>query len=145
MPTWTLAARAWPAIPADGFLAVNPSKALAYAAALFGAAAVVVGAFGAHLLEGRIAADLMSVYEVGVQYHFYHALAVLALCLGMRGAWNRYFAAAAWCWIGGILLFSGSLYALALTGIRALGAITPLGGTAFIVGWVLLIPGWRRS
>lgn len=124
---------------------MNPPKTLAYAAALLGAAAVVVGAFGAHLLKPRIGADLLAVYEVGVQYHFYHALALLALCLGMRGVWNRYLTVAAWCWIGGILLFSGSLYALALTGIRALGAITPLGGTAFIVGWVMLIPGWRRT
>jgi uncharacterized membrane protein YgdD (TMEM256/DUF423 family) len=92
-----------------------------------------------------VAADLLDVYEVGVTYHFYHALALLSLCLGMRSDWNRWFSAVAWCWVLGTFLFSGSLYLLALTGVRALGAITPLGGTAFIVGWLLLLPGWRRA
>ena len=113
-------------------------------AALCGAAAVIVGAFGAHFLEARLSPGMLDVLEVGVRYHFYHALAILAVSLGVRpGGWNRFFTAACWCWLAGVLLFSGSLYALALSGIGALGAITPFGGTAFIAGWLLLIPAVR--
>lgn len=109
------------------------------AAALFGGLAVIIGAFGAHGLKARIPAELLDVYEVGVRYHFYHALALLALAVGGAGLWqSRWTTAAARAWMAGILLFSGSLYLLALTGIRWLGAITPIGGVAFVIGWACL-------
>jgi uncharacterized membrane protein YgdD (TMEM256/DUF423 family) len=104
------------------------------------ALAVACGAFGAHGLRARLDAYSMSVYEKAVFYHFVHALGILCIAILARtnaitisGA-NR----TAWLLLLGILVFSGSLYALAVTGIRILGAITPIGGVAFIAGWLLL-------
>ncbi|MHB8668455.1 MAG: DUF423 domain-containing protein [Burkholderiales bacterium] len=100
--------------------------------------AVVFGAFGAHALKGRIAPELMPVYRTGVEYHFYHALGLILVGLAAlhlpESAWLR---GAGWAMLAGIVLFSGSLYLLALTGERWLGAITPFGGTAFIAAWAL--------
>jgi uncharacterized membrane protein YgdD (TMEM256/DUF423 family) len=101
---------------------------------------VAAGAFGAHALKARLPADLLAVFETGARYEMYHALGLVA------AAWaaSRAPAAAAWAgWAGwlfvaGTVLFSGSLYALALTGVRALGAVTPLGGVAFVAGWIAL-------
>ncbi len=93
---------------------------------------VVLGAFAAHGLKSRLTPEMMAVFETGVRYQAYHALGLLLLA-ALRGPQS-----AAWCFVGGIVLFSGSLYALALTGARGFGAITPLGGVLFIVGWLLL-------
>lgn len=93
---------------------------------------VALGAFGAHALKGRLSPEALAVFETGVRYQAYHALALLLLA-ALRGP-DR----AAWCFVGGIVLFSGSLYALALTGVRWLGAVTPLGGLLFLAGWLLL-------
>ena len=102
--------------------------------------AVAIGAFAAHGLKGKLPVDLFEVFEVGARYHMYHALALL----GVAWAATRWPGApttwAGWLFVAGIVLFSGSLYALALTGIRSLGAITPLGGVCFLAGWVAL--GW---
>jgi uncharacterized membrane protein YgdD (TMEM256/DUF423 family) len=106
-------------------------------AALFLFAAVAAGAFGAHALRARLAPDLLAVYQTAVQYHFWHALGLLAV--GLMYAQrpdSGALAAAAWLLIAGLLLFSGSLYALALTGVRGLGAVTPVGGVAFLAAWV---------
>lgn len=101
--------------------------------------AVAFGAFGAHALEGRVEASLIAVYETGARYHFYHALALIAVSVAAsRWPGASLTSVAGWCFIAGIILFSGSLYTLALTGIRQLGAITPLGGVAFIAGWICL-------
>ena len=108
--------------------------------------AVGLGAFGAHGLKDKLSADMLAVYRTGVDYHFYHALGLLAL--GMIAAhlpesdlvkWSGGLMAA------GIVLFSGSLYLLALTGTRWLGAITPLGGAAWIVAWALLAAALLRT
>ena len=108
-------------------------------ASLFGALAVALGAFGAHALENRLSADLLSTFEVGVRYHFYHALALLGV-VAVISRWPEASAAvwAGWLFVIGIVIFSGSLYILAFTGIRWLGAITPIGGVAFIAGWICL-------
>ncbi len=104
------------------------------------ALAVAMGAFGAHGLRNRLDAYSLSIYEKAVFYHFVHALGILLVAAFARtnlisnSGQNR----VAWLLFIGILIFSGTLYALALTGIRALGAITPLGGLAFIAGWLLL-------
>lgn len=107
--------------------------------------AVAAGAFGAHALKTRIDADLLAVYQTAVQYQFWHALGLLALgiLIGQRPN-ERAFRVAAWLLIAGMVLFCGSLYALALTGIRGLGAITPIGGVSFLAGWAVLAwAAWR--
>ena len=106
--------------------------------ALSGALAVAAGAFGAHALRGRLAPDLMAVYQTGAQYQALHALALLASAWAVTRAPGAWAAAAGWLFLAGTLLFSGSLYALALSGVRALGAVTPFGGVALVGGWLAL-------
>ena len=100
--------------------------------------AVGLGAFGAHGLRTRLSPEMLAVFETGVRYHMFHALALLvtALVMGHMSGWLV--ASAGWFFTAGIVLFSGSLYLLALTGITILGAITPLGGLAFLIGWACL-------
>lgn len=97
--------------------------------------AVAAGAFGAHGLKSRLEPDLLEVFEVGARYHMYHSLALglLAVCGLAREDFR--IQGPAWCFLAGTLIFSGSLYLLALTGVRWLGAITPLGGLTLLVGW----------
>jgi uncharacterized membrane protein YgdD (TMEM256/DUF423 family) len=100
---------------------------------------VVLGAFGAHLLENQLTADALDVYETGVQYHMFHAIGILLIALLIDRLPSRKLAIwAARLLLIGIVLFSGSLYALSLSGVKILGAITPLGGVAFIAGWIIL-------
>lgn len=106
--------------------------------------AVAAGAFGAHALRARLAPDLLAVFETGARYHMYHALALLATAWALArwpGPWP---VRAGWLFLAGTLLFSGSLYALALSGVRWLGAITPLGGAAVLAGWACLLLGALR-
>jgi uncharacterized membrane protein YgdD (TMEM256/DUF423 family) len=106
--------------------------------ASIGALGVALGAFGAHGLKARVAADLLAVWETAARYQVLHALALLAAawaCERWPGALAQ---GAAWLFLAGVVLFSGSLYALVLTGARAMGAITPLGGLCLIGGWVCL-------
>jgi uncharacterized membrane protein YgdD (TMEM256/DUF423 family) len=100
--------------------------------------AVTLGAFGAHGLRGRLSPEMLGVFETGVRYHMYHALALIlvALVMGRMSGWL--IQTAGWAFVAGIVLFSGSLYALALSGVTILGAITPLGGVAFLIGWACL-------
>lgn len=104
------------------------------------AIAVAAGAFGAHGLRGRLDEYSMSVYEKAVFYHFIHALGLLVVPLFARLDWMSGAGASRVCalLLAGIVLFSGSLYALALSGTRILGAVTPFGGMAFIIAWALL-------
>jgi uncharacterized membrane protein YgdD (TMEM256/DUF423 family) len=114
-------------------------------AGLFGALAVGLGAFGAHALESRLGADLLATYETGVRYHFYHVVALIAVAFAIsRWPGSSLPVTAGWLFVAGIFIFSGSLYLLVFTGQRWLGAITPIGGVAFIVGWLLLAAtAWR--
>jgi uncharacterized membrane protein YgdD (TMEM256/DUF423 family) len=109
------------------------------AASLLGFAGVAAGAFGAHGLRSRLSPDMLGVFETAVRYQMYHvfALLVVAATIGRMGD-ARLLSIAGWTFIAGILVFSGSLYALALSGVTVLGAITPLGGLAFLVGWACL-------
>jgi uncharacterized membrane protein YgdD (TMEM256/DUF423 family) len=106
---------------------------------IMGGLAVAFGAFGAHGLEERLSEEMLGVYGTAVQYHFYHTFAVLAVGAGAVGLWKSVWTPRACCaWVVGTALFSGSLYALAMTEIRWLGAITPIGGVAMILGWVFI-------
>lgn len=110
-----------------------------------GALAVILGAFGAHGLKERVAADLLVIFETGVRYHMYHALALVAVGLASVRWSSGWLGAAGWCFLVGIVVFSGSLYIMTMTGARWLGAITPIGGVAFILGWVALALGVLRG
>ena len=105
-------------------------------AAISGFLAVALGAFGAHALRGVLEGYLLQVFHTGVQYQFYHTLALALVALLPDRPSVR---VAGWSFLTGIILFSGSLYVLALSGIHWLGAVTPLGGTAFLVGWAALL------
>lgn len=106
--------------------------------ALSGGIAVALGAFAAHALKGRLDAQLLVTFETGARYQMYHALALLAAGLLAERLPSRLVAASGVLFLAGTLLFSGSLYALALTGVRGLGAVTPFGGVAFLAGWLCL-------
>ena len=106
--------------------------------ALLASAAVGLGAFGAHGLKERVPAELLAVFDTAARYHLIHALAIVAVAWAAERFPGACVTAAGWLFIGGILLFSGSLYLLVLTGARGLGAVTPLGGLAFIGGWIAL-------
>jgi len=100
--------------------------------------AVALGAFGAHALKARLAPDMTAVWQTAVQYHAWHALALLAtgILLAQDPA-RGLLGTAGWLFVAGIVLFSGSLYLLALTGTRGLGAVTPIGGVAWLAGWAV--------
>ncbi len=100
---------------------------------------VALGAFGAHALKDELSSDMMDVYQTGVQYHMFHAIGILLVALLIDRLPRPKLALwSARLLLAGVVLFSGSLYALALSGVEALGAITPLGGVAFIAGWICL-------
>jgi uncharacterized membrane protein YgdD (TMEM256/DUF423 family) len=128
--------KAKPKVAADTKEGMNWSAIAAFLLAL----AVILGAFGAHGLRGRLDAYSISVYEKAVFYHFVHALGIMLVALlGKTGALSYPSQdRIAWLLFIGILIFSGSLYALAISGVRILGAITPIGGLAFIAGWIWL-------
>lgn len=107
--------------------------------ALAGFIAVAFGAFGAHALRSRLSPEMLAVFETGVRYQMYHAFAVLIVALAAARLDGWLIRGAGWAFTAGIVLFSGSLYALALTGVTILGAVTPVGGLAFLIGWALLI------
>lgn len=110
---------------------------------IFGFLAVAAGAFGAHALRERLPESGLATFETAARYQMYHALALLAAAWAVE-RWGGSAVAAGWSFVAGIAIFSGSLYLLSLTGVRWLGAITPLGGVAFLVGWALLAwSGWR--
>ena len=98
--------------------------------------AVALGAFGAHALKARLSPEMLAVYETGVRYQMAHALALLAVAWACtRWPGSAAITASGWLFVAGTVLFSGSLYALSLTGVRGLGAVTPIGGVAWLVGW----------
>ena len=119
-------------------------------AALSSMLSIIFGAFGAHALKPLLTADMLAVFETGVRYQFYHSLALIALVLLYQLSENKKLILASRLFYAGILLFSGSLYALSLSSIggnpiRILGAITPFGGVCFIVGWFFVFRAARTS
>lgn len=115
------------------------SRWFLFLGSLNGFVAVAMGAFGAHGLSGRITSDALHAFQTGADYQGIHALALLAAGLvGGQHAAGRWLNVAGWCLFAGILMFSGSLYGLALSGIRSLGMITPVGGILLLAGWLCL-------
>lgn len=108
--------------------------------ALFAFLSVALGAFGAHSLKSTFAPGMAEVYETGVRYQFFHALALFVVVFALSYWKSPLAVVAGWLFVAGIVLFSGSLYALSVGGLRWLGAVTPLGGLAFLAGWAVL--GW---
>ncbi|NVI98107.1 DUF423 domain-containing protein [Myxococcus sp. AM009] len=107
---------------------------------------VSAGAFGAHALRSRLPQDLQVIFETGARYHMYHALGLVAVGLLGHLRPSSLLNGAGWAMLVGIVLFSGSLYALALSGVRVLGAITPIGGLGFLAGWLLFaVAAWRTT
>lgn len=111
------------------------------------ALAVALGAFGAHALKARLPTDMLTVYQTGVQYHVWHALGlVLVGVVALQFPGTALLKWSGWLMFTGVVIFSGSLYALSLTGIRGFGAVTPVGGVAFLAAWLLFgIAAWRIS
>lgn len=116
-------------------------RAFFFFGAILGALGVAAGAFGAHALKARLTPEMLAVFETGVRYHLIHALGLLAAAWASARWPSPAIRAAGWLFVVGVVLFSGSLYVLCLTGIRGLGVITPIGGVAFIAGWLLLAWG----
>lgn len=119
------------------------NRFFASAGAISAFIAVAAGAFGAHALRARLTPDMLAVFETGARYQMYHALALLVAAWA-AGDGNRWATWAGRLFLTGTLLFSFSLYALALSGVRGLGAVTPFGGVAFLAGWVSLLLSFQR-
>lgn len=113
-------------------------KNLAICSAISGFIAVAFGAFGAHALRASVAPEMLAVWQTAVQYQMFHALALFGIVVAGSRTPNKLLSVSGWFFVVGTLLFSGSLYALVLTGIKALGMITPMGGVLFLSGWLVL-------
>ena len=128
---------------------ITNARRLIVSGALLGFLGVALGAFGAHALKTRIEPELLSAYQTGVQYHLVHALGIilvgtlLQILPAVRGM--KALVASGWMMVIGVILFSGSLYALALSGVRELGIVTPFGGLALLTAWLMLAVGIVRS
>jgi len=124
----------------------SAAKIFLTAGGLAALVAVALGAFGAHALKGRLSPELLTVWHTAVEYHLFHALGLLAIGLvAAQLAESTPLKWSGWLMLAGIVLFSGSLYALALTGVRWLGAVTPAGGTAFLAAWALFVIAILRA
>ncbi len=114
-------------------------------AAISGLSAVILGAFGAHALKGIISPEMLETYKTGIQYHFYHTFALATVGILMNFTPSKALKWSAYLFMTGLVLFSGSLYIMAISGIKALGVITPIGGTSWIAAWILLIIHCSKS
>ncbi|HLF14722.1 MAG TPA: DUF423 domain-containing protein [Bacteroidota bacterium] len=117
---------------------MKDAKFFLLAAALLGFVSVALGAFGAHALKDRLAPEQLARFETAVRYQFYHVFALLGVSLLSRAWPGLNFAPAGWAFLAGVIIFSGTLYLIDLTGIRTFGAVTPVGGALLLAGWLLL-------
>jgi len=127
--------------------ASTPARAFLALGSLAGFLGVALGAFGAHALKTRLTPDLLAIFETGVRYQVYHALALILVALGLQ-LWgsSRSLIWAGWLFASGLLIFSGSLYLLCFSGVRAWGAVTPLGGLCLLAGWLaLFLSAWQKT
>src|SRR5205807_8907426 len=120
-------------------------KTFMFVGAVMGTVGVALGAFGAHLLRGRLSAEMLTVFETGVRYHMYHALALIGASWVVSRWPTPQAVWAGWFFVAGTVIFSGSLYILSLTGVRWWGAVTPIRGVSFLLGWGCLIWTLARS
>jgi len=121
-------------------------KLFLFLAGSFGFLSVAIGAFGAHALKGSLSPEMLEINHTGSQYQMYHSLALLAVAILLKFyPDSKFFNTAGWLFVAGIIIFSGSLYVLSLTGIKALGAITPIGGLCFLGGWVCVLIGALKA
>src|ERR1039458_6080179 len=121
-------------------------KLFLFLAAAFGFLSVAIGAFGAHALKGSISPEMLEINHTGSQYQMYHSLALFAVAILLKFyPDSKFFNTAGWLFVAGIIIFSGSLYALSLTGIKTLGAITPVGGLCFLGGWACVLIGALKA
>jgi uncharacterized membrane protein YgdD (TMEM256/DUF423 family) len=118
---------------------MSNAKTFLIAAGIVGFLGVALGAFGAHALKDKLTPEQLARFETAVRYQFYHAFALLGVSLLSRAWPELNFAVAGWCFVAGITVFSGTLYLIDLTGIRALGAVTPVGGLLLLAGWFLMV------
>ena len=114
-------------------------KALAVITAMLGFLGVALGAFGSHGLRGIVDSELLSVWQTAVQYQMFHVLVLLSIVIAGSRHTISLLSISGWLLVGGTVLFSGSLYALVVTGIKSLGMITPVGGVLFLIGWLVLL------
>jgi uncharacterized membrane protein YgdD (TMEM256/DUF423 family) len=117
---------------------MTQAKTFLLAAGVLGFLGVALGAFGAHALKGRLSPEQLARFETAVRYQFYHVFALVGVALLSRAWPEMNLAPAGWCFISGVAVFSGTLYLIDLTGIRAFGAVTPIGGLLLLAGWALL-------
>ncbi len=120
---------------------MTPDRLFAALGAVSGLLAVAGGAFGAHALRARLTPELLTIFETGVRYHMYHAIALFAVAWASARWGGALFVATGWLFVVGTVIFSGSLYTLSLSGARLWGAVTPIGGLCFLAGWGCLIWG----
>ena len=122
------------------------ARPIIIAGAMLAFLGVALGAFGAHALRSRVDANLLAVYQTGVQNHLVHALGVILIGVLVQVAPDsKWLRIAGWTMVVGVIVFSGSLYTLSLTGVRAFGALTPLGGVALLAAWLMLALGAAKS
>lgn len=123
----------------------DSQKGLLIMGAILGFLSVALGAFGAHALKNKLESDMLAIFEVGARYQMFHALAIFAAVWISSLATGIFAPLAGWLFASGTLIFSGSLYCLALSNIRAIGAITPIGGLLLLLGWLsLAIACWKK-
>jgi uncharacterized membrane protein YgdD (TMEM256/DUF423 family) len=121
-------------------------KLFLFLAGAFGFLSVAIGAFGAHALKARISPEMLEINHTGSQYQMYHSLALLVVAIFLKFyPDSKFFNTAGWLFVAGIIIFSGSLYALSLTGIKTLGAITPIGGLCFLGAWACVLVGALKA
>lgn len=133
-------------VPEDVIAHPTRSFLFAFLGALFAAMSVAAGAFGAHALKAILDPPMLAVYETAARYQMYHALGLFVVAWLWRETRNSLAIKAGWLFCAGILLFSGSLYIVALAGIKWMGALTPLGGASFIAGWICIAwTAWRAG
>lgn len=126
-------------------MSILSHQCLMFSGALLGFLGVAIGAFGAHALKQKLSSEMLAIFEVGVRYQMYHAIAVLFVALAMMLIKSSWMLPAGWSFVAGTIIFSGSLYILALTGVKAWGAVTPIGGVILLLSWVLLALGAIRN